>query len=214
MVKRELAVVFMLALAPLANAGAVYTYIGQNFTVSGGMAFSGPIGSAGPWVSSDHLTASLEFDSPLPANMAFGEVTAALSSWMITDGYTTITPTNPNTSFFGASLQTDSAGDIVAWGVGGSLLLDGTAYDLQTVFYGDWAVSPEQMAVNSTGIRNAWGGWIYGWARYVGAPPGSWNHVDPGPGSATPEPAASALAISGFAILLAAGVWRKRYRLN
>jgi hypothetical protein len=94
----------------VANASAVYTYAGNNFT-----------SADAPYSTSDYLTISLTLSAPLGDNFSLAYVTP--TSYSLSNGLITITNTNdlpaPNgyqTPFF--ALSTDSNGNILNWGIG------------------------------------------------------------------------------------------------
>jgi hypothetical protein len=81
---------------------SIYTYTGHDFTVA-----------QAPYSTSDFLSASLTFTSPLPANLSFTSEADAIISWSVTDQIDTLDDTNAY--IVDADFSTNAASVIVAW---------------------------------------------------------------------------------------------------
>jgi uncharacterized protein (TIGR03437 family) len=109
-------IVFALTLfAPLAIAetgtvgpGITYTYTGHSFTFT-----------SGAITSSNHVSASMTFQVALPANCG-ANCSVEPSSWVISDGVSTLTSSDGISSLLITSVTTDASGKIANWELFGS----------------------------------------------------------------------------------------------
>jgi hypothetical protein len=166
-----------------AKADVVYNDTGNDFTFA-----------QAPYSTSDFLSASLTFASPLPDNLSYTSEADALISWSVTDQIDTLD--DRNAYIHRANFATNAAGVIVAW-------------DLSVDNYG---VSPTPPIVYELWTSNCL---QYGCASpkdLRGLPifegsgenplnsnsPGTWGEVS----VAAPEPVSVALVVIGLAFLL------------
>jgi hypothetical protein len=113
------AVIAVGAAPTVADAGYTYTYIGNYFT---SFSFSPPccnqIPPPDPYSTSDRVTISLTFSSPLPNNSTtttYSNLANPLSGY-ISDGVYSL---NISSTFYdyGITLQTDASGQIITWDI-------------------------------------------------------------------------------------------------
>ncbi len=97
-----------------ADASAIYTYTGNNFT--GVTATSSP-GFTPPrlYGSGNRVSGSFELAAPLPANLVRSAGNVAPLAFSFTDGNITITQATATVAQF--SLGTDASGSLTSWGV-------------------------------------------------------------------------------------------------
>ena len=123
---------------------ATYTYTGNN--LSSYSSITTPCVPLSPGCAITNITAELVFAAPLAASLSFQTVSA--TSWMISDGLTTVTETTPGFSFvFSLGLSTDAGGNISEWlfHVYQPASVAGQLYELTTQNY------PGQAAIDQTG---------------------------------------------------------------
>jgi len=95
----------LLAMGPTARASSVtYTYTGNPFNFE----------ASAPWTTSDFVSASFTFSSPLADNLASAFLTTGVESWTINDGVTTFDPSNGATLTL-LELSTGPSGNITVW---------------------------------------------------------------------------------------------------
>lgn len=88
----------------LANASVFYSYTGKNYEIT--------LGGMPPYDTSMRVTVTLEFASPLPANLADANVNPI--SFHFTDGVNTITE-NSDIEEQAFRFATDATGNITLW---------------------------------------------------------------------------------------------------
>jgi hypothetical protein len=86
------------------SQGFTYTYSGHSVPISP------------PQIRSGVVTISISLTFPLPSNISQGAF--SFSAWTISNGLTTISSSDPQSSF-SATLSTDASGAIVSWNIGG-----------------------------------------------------------------------------------------------
>jgi len=200
----------MMAISVLsANPVTTYTYTGKDFTTAiAGETADGPLPA--PWTTSDFISASFTFASPLGDNLPLTNVTADLESWTISDGVNTYNPGDTLLGLTEVELATGPTGNITAW-----LFETGTFGDPNSFSpssYSNLAVAPGKSSDNAgeipppTGLPG--GGSSYGPAARNSNDPGVWNVVTAT--STVPEPAPTVVIALGGAILLLASRRRQR----
>lgn len=85
---------------PLANAGAVYTYTGNDFT-----------SASAPFTTSEYITGSFTVATALGANLSLASITP--TSFTFSDGVDTVTNLNANSDLF--QVATNNLGQINDW---------------------------------------------------------------------------------------------------
>jgi hypothetical protein len=113
-----LALALPLAWAGPVQANTVYSYVGDLFTSVIDLPFP-----AGSYDTSMRVSGSFELTSALPANLAFTDIGASILNFSFSDGRSTIASGDADLSNF-FNVQTDAAGQIVAW----SLILQRTPF--------------------------------------------------------------------------------------
>lgn len=95
------ALLALLGAAPAAKANINYTYtfLGNDYNFA-----------QSPFSTSDFISASFTFASPLPDNLSLTNVTSSILSWTVTDQLFTLDPSYNGTFYL--DVTTDSAGDI------------------------------------------------------------------------------------------------------
>jgi hypothetical protein len=177
-------------LAPLiCHAGFVYTYNGGSFE-----SYYGSWNGGG---TPTHITASLAFDSPLPANMPWQGMLFP-PVWSISDGLHTFDQASPDQYGSTLSLSTDALGLIDYWSFRVVYILSGDYYE------------------DLVGVHLQGGGISEGTAESIGGYPalgiannystlGNWTMSETG--GAVPEPGAILLTSSALCLL---GFFRPR----
>lgn len=92
--------------SPPAMASVTYTYIGHDFTTY-----------QSPYKSTDHVSGSLTFSTPLPRNLTYSDLAGYSIFFSFTDGVQTLTNigTNANAYLFDPYAATNSSGAISEW---------------------------------------------------------------------------------------------------
>lgn len=113
---------------------ATYSYTGNNLDSYSSITV--PCTPFSPGCGISNITAELVFAAPLAANLSFQTVTP--TSWMISDGLSTVTDTTPGFSFvFAPGVSTDASGNISEWlfDVYQASSVTGELYELRTQNY-------------------------------------------------------------------------------
>jgi hypothetical protein len=176
---------FLLSTMPAA-ADATYVYVGNHFW------FAQNSPGFPQFSTSDYVTASLTFSSPLAPNMSLQSVTPI--SWYTAvknvPGFVFTSSDQPSNTF-SLEITTDSSGNIIQWYLG---VNSGASY-VGTKYY--WS-SINGMVIADSGSQTSWG--------FNMDNPGTWSsNVVP-----TPEPCTLALAGAGVAFVIRLG--RKKLR--
>lgn len=158
---------------------ATYTYTGNS--LSSYSSITTPCVPLSPGCGITNITAELVFAAPLAANLYFQTVTP--TSWVISDGLSTVTDTTPGFSFvFPLGLSTDAGGNISEWlfHVYQPASVAGQLYELTTQNY------PGQAAIDQTGYcQSITSTCIFADIANVTSNPGAWSQtVVPIPASA------------------------------
>jgi len=131
---------------PLANAGAVYTYTGNDFTVA-----------STPFTTADKVTGSFTVSTALGANLSLASIT--FTSFTFSDGVDTVT--NATATPVSFAVTTNSLGLITDWYIGidgsaGSMIQTlGPTSDL-TNCCSDIAENASGEAYNAKGDNGSW----------------------------------------------------------
>jgi hypothetical protein len=175
------------------QASATYTFTGEDFN-----SFDG---NSNGLTTSDFVTGSLTFASPLGADFnSNSESFPTLLSWSLSDGVNSLSSANGNSLDIFQDFATDSNGQIDEWffaaeessGDGDPLILVSN----ESVIMNDGisGISVEDVS-SDIAVGSAW---------YDGAAPGNWTQ------SAAPEPSTVLLLASGIAALVALRAKRAR----
>jgi hypothetical protein len=92
-----------------AKANTIYTYAGNNFTVT-----QDNTPPDGTYDTSMRVTAWFELASPLAANLPYQNINPAVLNFSFNDGRNTLTPANSQVT---VNLSTNNGGNIDAWSV-------------------------------------------------------------------------------------------------
>ena len=165
---------FFLSVSPSA-ADVTYLYVGNNFTTFTGTQFN----------TSEHVSATLTFSTPLAAGLAYGSVTP--TSWSINDGTMGSAGWNSqwqSPGIFKFSLATDSSGNISQWSVDiWNGAIQGGYREIYTTQNANYTEDMTASFTTDAEVSN----------------PGTWTK-QPSP---VPEPCSISLALTGVGALVA-----------
>jgi hypothetical protein len=181
-----------LTLSQQAKANAVYTYTGQNYVSVSDY----PTLGLNDFSTSDFISASITFASPLPDNLGLGsndvqydvDESAAILTWNITDQVYTLTPANSvlTTADFG----TNAEGDIDLWNLNANETTSSIFLNISTT-----GTDPATNGLDQSSI------YYYAFGLGPAASTsltGTWQNAS----STTPEPSTTVLLSLGGAVLL------------
>lgn len=98
--------------ATTANATAIYTFVGNNFT-----SFNDDPAISGTYTASMRVAGYFEVAVPLVALLPFTNITASLLSYSFSDGRSTLTEGNSSATI---SVMTGGLGEIIGWNISAS----------------------------------------------------------------------------------------------
>ena len=168
------------AVTKTAKADVIYTYTGDDFT-----------SAEAPYSTSDFVSASFTFASPLPDNLGFTDGFPAIVSWSLTDQIFTLDP--DNTILGRANFTTDAEGAITGWEI---YAYNGSSAEIQTFDVPGGSIFDESQAFGA------------GIAQNLDAP-GTW--IQESGGASTPEPSTTVLMSLGGSVLVA---MRRKHRIR
>ena len=174
-----------------AQAGVTYTYTGATF-----------LGAHDPFTTSDNVTGTVTFNTPLGANLNLANVLADVSSFSFTAGPETLTNLTANAAWTQFQISTDASGNITGWhiyaGLGGG---------------GDFTLTNNWLG--SSGDQVTVGAYFQGDANFDPSEAFALNHIAatfaPAATAAVPEPASWALMLGGFGLV--GGALRSRRKV-
>lgn len=163
---QALALAGLAVVGPVAHAASVYSYTGDNYTTIVGSGLN----------TAQRIEATLTLSTPLPANMAFADISGLLGTFEVANGRKTfVIPPNNAVQNLVLFVSTDATGNIDTWNFSGQSAL---------VFRGDFhfvaSINHDGLTGDRTTIAPFSGG--FGSLASV-ATPGAWTHVVPLPGT-------------------------------
>jgi hypothetical protein len=156
---------------------ATYTYTGLDFTVTDG----------GPISDSDYITATITLSTALPANQPLTNDEGELTSWTISDQYSTYYSTDPDVLPNDTQLFLETTDSVI------------TDWEFSISELGEIILRTINAAPN---VFDETSNLNDGYGAYNTGTPGSWATVSSVPPS-TPEPSTCVLVFSGVILVIA-----------